>query len=146
MKFIKKFNESNSIKYIANDIKEIFLDISENYRTFFEWESDGLDQHEIEIIIHTDEFISKEDYDYQNYLGGFFYIHKEIDYDYLYKTYDIENMINFYQQIIKIYDDINVSLNRLKQQYPNSYYQIMQKNTNKSIIKVKIYIEKNETK
>ena len=149
MKFIKKFNENNShpILNIVSDIKSMLHDISDDFKTEFEWSSDGIDaDHEIIVSIYTKEFANKEDY-------GIFYNQPGKTYNLL-SFFDVLNtnqknidqLLNYHKDMLTIYENITIFLERLEKEYNDCYYKVEQKNENKSIIKIKIYISKDETK
>lgn len=140
MKFIKKFNESKSIKDIVSDIKELFLDISDDYDTKFEWESDGLDVHHIDIIINTTKFIDDKTYDNKKYSNGYYDVVSQYN-----NINSITDLLKHYNNMIDLYNKLETSLNRLKIDYPKSYYKIIQRDLNYSSIKIEIYIDKYET-
>lgn len=138
MKFIKKFNENNSITNIVGNVEDMLYDISDDFETDFDWQSDGLDDLEIDITIHSNEFISEKEFSFKKYLNNFFDIASN-------NNNNIDNLVKYHNEMIIIYNKIVVFTKRLKAEYVNSSYNISQKNENKSIIKIKIYIPKDET-
>lgn len=133
MKFIKKFNENNSITNIVGNVEDMLYDISDDFETDFDWQSDGLDDLEIDITIHSNEFISEKEFSFKKYLNNFFDIASN-------NNNNIDNLVKYHNEMIIIYNKIVVFTKRLKAEYVNSSYNISQKNENKSIIKIKIYI------
>jgi hypothetical protein len=151
MKFIKKFTENNlhPILNIVDNIKDMLHTISDDFKTEFDWESDGLDAHKIIVFIHTKEFADEIDYDniyvreYFNFLN-FFTVAQSNKLDK--SKENMNRLLNYHKDMIIIYENISVFLERLKQEYTNCFYLVEQENKNKSRIMIKINIPKDENK
>jgi hypothetical protein len=150
MKYLKKINEDSiEIDLIIEDIKEIFLDISDNFSFKIDWDSQWsygvLDTYQIKIFISTKEFMDEKTYGSPSYSIGsgtklnFFTVT-----DYYGNDYQDE-IINHYKECIELHNMIKTSLSRVNEIYSESFYQIEQKNSNKTEIKITINIP-NETK
>jgi hypothetical protein len=130
MKHLRKFYEGLSMSNILAEVKEIFLNISDEFKVNYDWDSDEVELFRITINIETKEFIPSNHYNKNN----FFYVLS------LYGNNYQKELLENYKKVIELHENINSSISRFKELYPNISYSIEQKNTNKTEIKIEIYI------
>lgn len=140
---IKRFNENIQILTVIENIKEIFLTISDQFNLNLDWDTEWsygkVDSYKVMITISTKEFINNEIYDKKKFTFDFFTIKSSYGDDFK------KEITNHYIELIQLYEEIDTSISRLKSLYPQIQYNIDQRNTNKTELKIRIYIP-NKTK